>query len=157
MLRVREFTMKDSYSLDRDQAGLDASYDAHAEAYSRIMDRCGLHWYMVESDTGMMGGTGAHEFMAPSPAGEDTIVRDPAGGYAANVEVAASVAREPDFGETPERAAGVRHPRRRARSTSSRPSRGCRRRAWRRASWSWPTAAPCWRWCAASTRCTRRS
>ena len=102
MLRVREFTMKDSYSLDRDHAGLDASYDAHAEAYSRIMDRCGLHWYMVESDTGMMGGTGAHEFMAPSPAGEDTIVRDPAGGYAANVEVAASVAREPDFGETPE-------------------------------------------------------
>ncbi len=102
MLRVREFTMKDSYSLDRDQAGLDASYDAHAEAYARIMDRCGLHWYMVESDTGMMGGSGAHEFMAPSPAGEDTIVRDPAGGYAANVEVAVSVAREPDFGDTPD-------------------------------------------------------
>ena len=66
------------------------------------MDRCGLHWYMVESDTGMMGGTGAHEFMAPSPAGEDRIVRDPGGGYAANVELAVSVAREPDFGETPE-------------------------------------------------------
>ena len=101
MLRVREFSMKDSYSLDRDEAGLDASYEAHASAYTRIMDRCGLHWYMVESDTGMMGGTGAHEFMAPSPAGEDVIARDPAGGYAANVELAVSVAREPDFGATP--------------------------------------------------------
>jgi prolyl-tRNA synthetase len=101
MLRVREFSMKDSYSLDRDEAGLDASYEAHAGAYARIMDRCGLRWYMVESDTGMMGGSGAHEFMAPSPAGEDTIVRDPAGGYAANVETAVSVARDPDFGETP--------------------------------------------------------
>ncbi|HSJ73667.1 MAG TPA: proline--tRNA ligase [Miltoncostaeaceae bacterium] len=101
MLRVREFSMKDSYSLDRDEAGLDASYAAHAEAYARIMDRSGLHWYMVESDTGMMGGSGAHEFMAPSPAGEDTIVRDPGGGYAANAELAVSVAREPDFGDTP--------------------------------------------------------
>jgi prolyl-tRNA synthetase len=65
------------------------------------MDRSGLQWYMVESDTGMMGGSGAHEFMAPSPAGEDTIVRDPGGSYAANVELAVSVAREPDFGEAP--------------------------------------------------------
>jgi prolyl-tRNA synthetase len=102
MLRLREFAMKDSYSLDRDQGGLDASYAAHAEAYGRIMDRSGLQWYMVESETGMMGGSGAHEFMAPSPAGEDTIVRDPGGGYAANVELAVSVAREPDFGETPD-------------------------------------------------------
>jgi prolyl-tRNA synthetase len=101
LLRVREFSMKDSYSLDRDQAGLDASYAAHAEAYARIMDRSGLHWYMVESDVGMMGGSAAHEFMAPSPAGEDTIVRDPEGGYAANVELAVSVPREPDFGEAP--------------------------------------------------------
>ena len=102
MLRVREFSMKDSYSLDRDEAGLDVSYEAHAGAYARIMDRCGLTWYMVESDTGMMGGSGAHEFMAPSPAGEDTIARDPAGGYAANVELAVSVAREPDFGDAPD-------------------------------------------------------
>jgi prolyl-tRNA synthetase len=65
------------------------------------MDRSGLHWYMVESDVGMMGGSAAHEFMAPSPAGEDTIVRDPEGGYAANVELAVSVPREPDFGEAP--------------------------------------------------------
>ena len=101
MLRVREFTMKDSYSLDRDEEGLDASYDAHAGAYAAIFDRCGLVWHQVESDTGMMGGSGAHEYMAPSPAGEDTIARDPGGGYAANVELAASVARTPAFGEAP--------------------------------------------------------
>jgi prolyl-tRNA synthetase len=101
ILRVREFSMKDSYSLDRDEAGLDASYEAHAEAYARIMDRCGLRWYAVESDVGMMGGSAAHEFMAPSPAGEDTVARDPGGGYAANVELAVSRAREPDFGDAP--------------------------------------------------------
>jgi prolyl-tRNA synthetase len=101
MLRVREFTMKDSYSLDRDEAGLDASYEAHAGAYAAIFDRCGLVWYRVESDTGMMGGSGAHEYMAPSPAGEDTIARAPGDGYAANVERAVSRAVEPDFGPVP--------------------------------------------------------
>ena len=65
MLRVREFIMKDSYSFDRDDAGLNRSYEAHRDAYGRIFDRCGLRWYMVESDVGMMGGAGAHEFMAP--------------------------------------------------------------------------------------------
>ena len=102
MLRVREFTMKDSYSLDRDQAGLDASYDAHSGAYAAIFDRCGLVWYRVESDTGMMGGSGAHEYMAPSPAGEDLIARSESSGYAANVELATSVARDPDFGPGPD-------------------------------------------------------
>jgi prolyl-tRNA synthetase len=101
ILRVREFTMKDSYSLDADEAGLARSYDAHAEAYACIFDRCGLEWYMVESDVGMMGGMGAHEFMAPSTAGEDTIARAPSGAYAANVELATSVAIDPDFGPTP--------------------------------------------------------
>jgi len=102
MLRVREFVMKDSYSLDRDREGLDRSYDAHAEAYARIFDRAGLVWYMVESDVGMMGGLGAHEFMAPSPAGEDTVARAPGDGYAANVELARSVAPDPEFGPVPE-------------------------------------------------------
>jgi prolyl-tRNA synthetase len=102
MLRVREFTMKDSYSLDRDEEGLDRSYAAHAEAYARIFDRSGLRWYMVESDVGMMGGLGAHEFMAPSPAGEDTIARAPGDGYAANVEMAVSVASDPEFGAGPD-------------------------------------------------------
>jgi prolyl-tRNA synthetase len=101
ILRVREFTMKDAYSLDADETGLAKSYEAHAEAYARIFDRAGLDWYMVESDVGMMGGMGAHEFMAPSPAGEDTIARAPSGAYAANVELAVSVANDPDFGETP--------------------------------------------------------
>jgi len=101
ILRVREFTMKDAYSLDADEDGLARSYDAHAEAYARIFDRCGLEWYMVESDVGMMGGIGAHEFMAPSPAGEDTIARSPSGAYAANVELATSVAIDPQFGPAP--------------------------------------------------------
>ncbi len=101
MLRVREFTMKDSYSFDADEAGLERSYEAHSEAYARIFDRCGITWYRVESDVGMMGGSGAHEYMAPSPSGEDVMARTPNGAYAANVELAVSVARDPDFGETP--------------------------------------------------------
>src|SRR5690606_5002123 len=101
MLRVREFTMKDAYSLDRDEAGLDASYEAHSAAYAAIFDRCGLAWHRVESDTGMMGGRAAHEYMAPAAVGEDVIVRDPTGAYAANIELAVSVARTPDFGPAP--------------------------------------------------------
>jgi prolyl-tRNA synthetase len=93
--------MKDSYSLDRDEAGLDRSYDLHIRAYDRIFDRCGIGWHRVESDTGMMGGSGAHEYMAPSPAGEDVIARTADGSYAANVELAVSRAADPDFGETP--------------------------------------------------------
>ena len=99
MLRVREFIMKDSYSFDRDDAGLDRSYEAHRDAYGRIFDRCGLRWYMVESDVGMMGGAGAHEFMAPSAVGENVVARSDA--YAANLEIATSVAREPEFGPDP--------------------------------------------------------
>ena len=87
VLRTREFVMKDSYSFDRDQAGLEERYALHVGAYDRIMDRTGLRWYRVESDVGMMGGLGAHEYMAPCPAGEDQVVLGP-GGYAANVEVA---------------------------------------------------------------------
>ncbi|HEY5197222.1 MAG TPA: proline--tRNA ligase [Solirubrobacteraceae bacterium] len=86
VLRTREFIMKDSYSFDRDPAGLDESYDKHSVAYARIFERTGLRWYRVESDVGMMGGTDAHEYMAPCPAGEDDVAL--AQGYAANVEVA---------------------------------------------------------------------
>src|SRR5258705_4285705 len=91
VLRTREFTMKDSYSFDRDKEGLDASYELHRRAYARILDRCELRWYEVESDVGMMGGTGAHEYMAPCPAGEDEVALAP--GYAANVEVASATAQ----------------------------------------------------------------
>lgn len=89
VLRTREFTMKDAYSFDRDEDGLQESYDKHIVAYDRIYDRCGLTWYRVESDVGMMGGSGAHEYMAPCPAGEDEIAL--AKGYSANVEVASAV------------------------------------------------------------------
>jgi prolyl-tRNA synthetase len=90
VLRTREFTMKDSYTLDRDQAGLDAGYALHEEAYDRIYRRCGLTFYKVESDTGLMGGSGAHEYMAPSSAGEDRVARCSGCDYAANVEMAVS-------------------------------------------------------------------
>jgi prolyl-tRNA synthetase len=86
LLRTREFIMKDSYSFDRDAEGLDHSYNLHIQAYDRIFDRAGLEWYRVESDVGMMGGTGAHEYMAPCPAGENDVAL--ADGYAANVEIA---------------------------------------------------------------------
>ncbi|MDA0180754.1 proline--tRNA ligase [Solirubrobacter phytolaccae] len=88
VLRTREFIMKDSYTFDRDAAGLDVGYEKHREAYDKIFDRCGLEWYRVDSDVGMMGGTGAHEYMAPCPAGENDVALAP--GYAANVEVAAA-------------------------------------------------------------------
>ncbi len=88
VLRTREFIMKDSYSFDRDAAGMEERYEAHAAAYDRIMDRTGLRYYRVESDVGMMGGLGAHEYMAPCPAGENEIALAP--GYAANVEVASA-------------------------------------------------------------------
>jgi prolyl-tRNA synthetase len=86
VLRTREFVMKDSYSFDRDQAGLEERYALHVGAYDRIMRRTGLRFYRVESDVGMMGGVGAHEYMAPCAAGEDEVVLGE--GYAANVEVA---------------------------------------------------------------------
>jgi prolyl-tRNA synthetase len=86
VLRTREFTMKDAYSFDRDEEGLARSYELQAGAYERILDRCGLRWYRVESDVGMMGGSGADEYMVPCPAGENEVALAP--GYAANVEVA---------------------------------------------------------------------
>jgi prolyl-tRNA synthetase len=98
LLRTREFIMKDSYSFDRDLEGLDISYAKHIVAYDRIFDRAGLEWYRVESDVGMMGGTGAHEYMAPCAAGENQVAL--ADGYAANVEIASAEAQpvpEPEW------------------------------------------------------------
>lgn len=91
VLRTREFIMKDSYSFDRDEEALKKNYELHAEAYHRILKRCGLRFHQVESDPGMMGGASAHEFMAPSLAGEDTVVLCDGCGYGANVEIAQSV------------------------------------------------------------------
>src|SRR5215204_5651568 len=91
LLRTREFIMKDAYTFDRDKEGLDAHYERYREAYDSVMERCGIEWYRVEADVGAMGGHGAHEYMAPSPAGENDVALAP--GYAANVEVASAAAR----------------------------------------------------------------
>jgi prolyl-tRNA synthetase len=108
VLRTREFIMKDAYSFDRDREGLDASYDLFIGAYDRVFDRVGLEWHRVASDVGMMGGFGAHEYMAPCPAGEDEVALAP--GYAANVDIASAQAQpvelppplpEPELVETP--------------------------------------------------------
>src|ERR1700678_2739049 len=90
LLRVRQFTMKDSYSFDIDQAGLDKSFDLHDIVYRKIFTRCGLKFVAVEADSGAMGGSQSQEFMVYTDAGEDLIVSCPACGYAANLEKADS-------------------------------------------------------------------
>ena len=98
LIRVREFRMKDSYSLDRDQTGLEQQYQAHYEAYGRIGRRVGVPLTPVRSDTGMMGGAVAHEFMYLTPAGEDSLALCAKCGYAANRDVA-EFATEPATAE----------------------------------------------------------
>src|SRR3954449_11603733 len=88
LLRVRQFTMKDSYSFDIDAAGLDVSYQKHYDTYRKIFDRCGLKYSVVEAHSGAMGGSQSHEFMVASDAGEDFVVSSPKTGYAANLEKA---------------------------------------------------------------------
>jgi prolyl-tRNA synthetase len=104
ILRTREFIMKDSYSFDSTEEGLEKNYRLHADAYNRIYERCGLKFLMVESDPGMMGGATSHEFMAPSPAGEDEVAVCGHCGYSANVELALSLPprTEPQEWETEE-------------------------------------------------------
>lgn len=94
LLRGREFTMKDAYSFDVTDAGLDASYQAQRDAYERIFARLGLDYVIVAADAGAMGGSKSEEFLHPTPVGEDTFVRS-AGGYAANVEAFRTIAPEP--------------------------------------------------------------
>src|SRR4051794_6585768 len=97
VLRTREFIMKDAYTFDRDSDGLDVAYQKHRRAYARILDRAGLDWYEVESDVGMMGGSAAHEYMAPCAAGENDVALAP--GYAANVEIARADAQAVELPE----------------------------------------------------------
>jgi prolyl-tRNA synthetase len=85
LLRGREFSMKDAYSFDYTDAGLDVSYQAQRDAYERIFTRLGLEYVIVQADAGAMGGSRSEEFLHPTPIGEDTFVRSP-GGYTANVE-----------------------------------------------------------------------
>jgi prolyl-tRNA synthetase len=90
LLRVRQFTMKDSYSFDMDAAGLDVSYEKHHDVYCKIFTRCGLKFVVVHADSGAMGGSGSQEFMVYTDAGEDLVVSCPECGYAANLEKATS-------------------------------------------------------------------
>ena len=91
ILRTREFIMKDSYSFDSSEEALQKNYILHSDAYHRIYERCGLRFFEVESDPGMMGGAVSHEFMAPSLAGEDEVALCRNCGYSANVELALSI------------------------------------------------------------------
>src|SRR5918996_1141439 len=86
LLRGREFVMKDSYSFDVDDAGLQRSYERHREAYINTFDRLGLNYVMVAATSGAMGGSASEEFLAPLDAGEDLFARCPPCGYAANIE-----------------------------------------------------------------------
>ncbi len=97
LIRVREFTMKDSYSLDKDWAGLDEQYRAHYQAYFNIFHRCGLKTIAVKSDVGMMGGQMAHEFMYLTPIGEDTLLLCDACGHSANQQI--SLFKKPSLPE----------------------------------------------------------
>jgi prolyl-tRNA synthetase len=90
LLRVRQFTMKDSYSFDIDAAGLDLSYQKHHDVYCRIFERCGLKFVVVHADSGAMGGSGSQEFMVYTDAGEDLVASCGSCGYAANIEKATS-------------------------------------------------------------------
>jgi len=94
-LRVRQFLMKDSYTFDMDQAGLDVAYDNHYQAYCRIFDRCGLRYTAVEAHSGAMGGSQSHEFMVASDAGEDFVALCPGCGYSANLEKATAAPTQP--------------------------------------------------------------
>jgi prolyl-tRNA synthetase len=97
LLRVREFIMKDSYSFDRDEAGLEQSFRAHERAYHRIFQRCGLEYYAVQAESGMMGGSESVDFLAPSGSGENTLVTCENGDFGADLEVARTVPRAPSF------------------------------------------------------------
>ena len=99
LLRVREFIMKDSYSFDRDAAGLEHSFRLHEQAYHRIFERCGLETYLVQAESGIMGGSGSMDFLAPAASGENTLVTCENGDFAADIEVALTVPRPPTFPE----------------------------------------------------------
>jgi prolyl-tRNA synthetase len=100
LLRVREFIMKDAYSFDRDEEGLDRSFEAQRGAYERIFERCGIEAVGVEAESGMMGGSESMDFLAPSGSGENTLVTCDKGDFAADREVARSIPRRPEFPAT---------------------------------------------------------
>jgi prolyl-tRNA synthetase len=97
LIRVREFIMKDSYSFDLDEAGLDKSFELNREAYIRIFERSGLETFEVQAESGMMGGSGSRDFLAPAGSGGNTLVTCENGDYAADLEIAQGIPRAPDF------------------------------------------------------------
>ena len=97
LIRVREFIMKDSYSFDRDEDGLEKSFRAHEAAYHRIFKRCGIAYHAVQAESGMMGGSESVDYLAPSGSGENTLVTCPTGDFAADLEVARAVPRPATF------------------------------------------------------------
>ncbi len=97
LIRVREFIMKDSYSFDRDEAGLDRSFDLHSKAYWRIFERCELDVHEVQAESGEMGGDVSKDFLAPAGSGENMLVTCGRGDYAADVEKARGIPRPPEF------------------------------------------------------------
>ena len=99
LLRVREFIMKDSYSFDRDAAGLDVSFERHREAYERIWERCGIEAYLVEAESGIMGGKESLGFLAPTESGENELMRCENGDYFADIEAARGVPGAPELPE----------------------------------------------------------
>ena len=99
LLRLREFIMKDAYSFDRDEEGLDVSFRKHKGAYDRIFERCGLEAFAVQAEPGMMGGKESLDYLAPSGSGENTLVTCERGDYAADLEIARGVPRGPEFPE----------------------------------------------------------
>jgi prolyl-tRNA synthetase len=110
LLRLREFIMKDSYSFDRDTAGLDESFDAHKRAYERILERCELEAYYVVAESGFMGGRESSGFMAPAEAGENILVRCENGDYFADYDAARGIPRAPTFPEPLDRPEEVETP-----------------------------------------------
>ena len=99
LIRMREFVMKDSYSFDRDEAGLDESFEKNRRAYYRIFDRCGLEVHAVQAESGMMGGSESVDFLAPAGSGQNTLVRCERGDYAADIDIARAAPRAPNFPE----------------------------------------------------------
>jgi prolyl-tRNA synthetase len=97
LIRVREFIMKDAYSFDRDEAGLDQSFRKHSGAYHRIFRRCGLQAHEVAAESGIMGGSGSRDFLAPAGSGENTLVVCENGDYAADLEIAGGVPPPAEF------------------------------------------------------------
>ncbi len=97
LLRVREFIMKDAYSFDRDEDGLEVSFRGQEGAYHRIFERCGLEYYAVQAESGMMGGSESIDFLAPAGSGENTLVTCERGDYAADLEIARGIPRAPEF------------------------------------------------------------